>query len=247
MSAASNRHRILEALRRSGQPLDDDRLSTAADVHPRQQVNQICRALEKDGIVRRYRLAGEKLVNELIGADIALVPGEGDQAAGSRGISDASEPIDMAREPMLDSPPGHSREQRDAERVMLDLLGLQLGVVLEPARIVVADGTRVEVDGADAERSVLVECWAHQGPPKVAQKHKVLADTLKLTWIATKIEPRPRLFLCLGDPLAARPFLPTSKSWAAHALQDLGVTIAVVDLPLEVKDSVRAAQQRQYR
>lgn len=246
MSAASNRHQILEALRRSGQPLDDDRLSAAAGVYPRQQVNQICRALEKDGIVRRYLGPSKKLVNELIGADIALVSREGDQAGG-RGIADVSEPIDMVRDPMLDSPPGHSREQRDAERVMLDLLGLQLGVVLESARIVVTDGTRVEVDGADAARSVLVECWAHQGPPKVAQKHKVLADTLKLTWIATKIEPRPRLFLCLGDPLAARPFLPTSKSWAARALQDLGVTIAVVELPLEVKEKVRAAQQRQYR
>ncbi|MEU4217152.1 hypothetical protein [Actinoplanes sp. NPDC026623] len=130
---------------------------------------------------------------------------------------------------------------------MLDLLGLQLGVALEPTRIDVADGTRVEVDGVDAERTVLVECWAHQGPPKVAQKHKVLADTLKLTWIATKIEPRPRLYLCLADPLAAKPFLPTSKSWAAYALRDLGVTIAVVDLPSEVRDGVRAAQLRQYR
>jgi hypothetical protein len=91
---------------------------------------------------------------------------------------------------------------------------------------------------------VLVECWAHQGPSKVAQKHKVLADTLKLMWIATKIEPRPRLVLCLSDPLAARPFLPTSKSWAAYAMRDLGVTIAVVDLPLEVQTKVRAAQQR---
>src|SRR4051812_21687627 len=101
MSAASNRHRILEALRRSGQPLDDDRLSAAAGVYPRQQVNQICRALEKDGIVRRYLGPSEKLVNELIGAGIALVSIEGDQA-GSHGIADASEPIDVARDPMLD-------------------------------------------------------------------------------------------------------------------------------------------------
>jgi hypothetical protein len=245
MSAASNRHRILAALRDGGQPLDDDRLSVAAGVHPRQQVNQICRALEREGLVRRYLGPSEKLVNELIDAEIALVAGEEDQPEGPGG-SEAADQIVGTTDPMLDSPPGHSREQRDAERVMLDLLGLQLGVTLEPTRIVVADGTRVEVDGADAGRTVLVECWAHQGPPKVAQKHKVLADTLKLAWIATKIQPRPRLFLCLGDPLTARPFLPTSKSWAACALRDLGVTIAVVNLPLEVQEKVRAAQQRQY-
>jgi hypothetical protein len=157
------------------------------------------------------------------------------------------ERLATAGSPLLDAPPGHSREQRAAERVMLDLLSLQLGAALQPTRIEVADGTRVEVDEVDAERTVLVECWAHHGTPKVAQKHKVLADTLKLTWIATKIELRPRLYLCLADPLAAKPFLPMSKSWAAHALRDLGVTIAVVDLPSEVRDGVRAAQQRQYR
>ena len=50
-------------------------------------------------------------------------------------------------------PPGSSREQRDAERVMLDLLGQQLGRDLNPARLAVPSGERVEVDGADADRS----------------------------------------------------------------------------------------------
>ncbi|MET8149357.1 hypothetical protein ACIBSW_34385 [Actinoplanes sp. NPDC049668] len=246
MPTGSNRHRILEALRRSGQPLDDDRLSAVAQVNPRQQVNQICRALEQEGIVRRYPGPDQKLVNELVGADITFVETASDQRRYPRSV-ESVDPIVITGEAAIESPPGNSREQRDAERVMLDLLGLQLGVALDPTRIVVANGTRVELDGADAERTVLVECWAHQGPPKVAQKHKVLADALKLTWIATKIEPKPRLYLCLGDPLAARPFLPASKSWAAYALRDLGVTVAVVDLPSEVRDKVQAAQQRQYR
>jgi hypothetical protein len=47
-------------------------------------------------------------------------------------------------------------------------------------------------------------CWAHQGPPKSAQKHKVLADAFKLAWIATTVYPRPQLILCLSDPLATR-------------------------------------------
>ena len=111
----------------------------------------------------------------------------------------------------------------------------QLGRNLNPARLTVPSGERVEVDGADADRSILVECWAHQGPPKSAQRHKVLADAFKLTWIATTMYPRPRLIFCLSDPLAAAPFLPGARSWAARAFQDRGVTISVVDLPVDLR------------
>jgi hypothetical protein len=41
-------------------------------------------------------------------------------------------------------PPGNSREQRDAERVMLDLLGRHIGLELEPATITIPSGVRVE-------------------------------------------------------------------------------------------------------
>jgi hypothetical protein len=144
-------------------------------------------------------------------------------------------------------PPGNSREQRDAERVMLDLLSQQLSRELNPTRLTMPSGERVEVDGADAERSVLVECWAHQGPPKSAQRHKVLADAFKLTWISTTMAARPQLILCLSDPLAAAPFLPGARSWVARAFQDLGVKISVVDLPADLRHKLLQAQRRQYR
>ena len=62
------------------------------------------------------------------------------------------------------APPGSSSEQRDAERIMLDFLGQDLGLSLEPARIALPSDARIEVDGTDAGRTVLVECWAHRGP-----------------------------------------------------------------------------------
>jgi hypothetical protein len=148
-----------------------------------------------------------------------------------------------AREHRL--PPGRSPEQRDAERVMLDLLGRELA--LAPTKIAVASGARVEVDGCDTHRTILVECWAHQGAPKSAQRHKVLADALKLTWIASTIYPRLRLIVCMSDPAAAAPFQPTARSWAAQALRDLEIAIHVVDLPEATRQEIRAAQQRQYR
>ncbi|BCJ77003.1 hypothetical protein CS0771_65470 [Catellatospora sp. IY07-71] len=245
MVPTSNRQRILDALHQGARPLDDDQLSDATQIFPRQQVNQICRALEREGVIRRHPGPHQKLVNVLIQPAAVKVSARVLQPPTS--VSDSKGQSTGATADPTAFPPGHSQEQRDAEQVMLELLGQQLGVALAPTRIIVAAGTRVEVDGADADRRVLVECWAHQGPPKVAQRHKVLADTLKLTWIATKIQPRPQLYLCLSDPLAAKPFLPTSKSWAAQALLDLGVTIAVVDLPADTRDKVRAAQQRQYR
>lgn len=122
-----------------------------------------------------------------------------------------------------------------------------MGQKLNPARLTLPSGHRVEVGGADANRSTLAECWAHQGPPKSAQRHKVLADAFKLTWIATTIHPRPRLSLCLSDPLAAAPFAPHARSWAARALQDLGIAICVVDLPADVRADLLRAQHRQYR
>jgi hypothetical protein len=59
--------------------------------------------------------------------------------------------------------------------------------------------------------------------------------------------PKPRLILCLSDPLAAAPFLPGARSWAARAFQDLGVTICVVDLPAGLRQDLLQAQRRQYR
>ena len=130
---------------------------------------------------------------------------------------------------------------------MLDLLGAKLGRALNPARITVPSGERVEVDGADAGRTVLAECWAHQGAPKSAQRHKVLADAFKLAWIATTLYPRPQLILCLSDLLAAAPFLPAARSWAARALQDHGITVCVVSLPDELRQRLLLAQRRQFR
>jgi hypothetical protein len=247
VTAVDHRGRILEELRRSSRPLDDDQLSVCTGIQPRQQVNQICRALEQAGVIRRYRGSGQKIVNALL----ALDSGDPPAAIGLDLATRSSEPVGShataVRSVGHDLPPGSSGEQRDAERVMLDLLGRELGLTLEPAMITIPSGVRVEVDGCDPDRTVLVECWAHQGSPKAAQRNKVLADALKLSWISMTIYPRPRLILCLSDPLAANPFMPPARSWAAQAFQDLGVSISVVDLPEEVRQKVQAAQQRQYR
>jgi hypothetical protein len=196
-------------------------------------------------MVRRRPGLDGKIVNEWLGGqdrELASTPVPSGTAAPGQGAP--ADPAATANGAVL---AGDSAEQRGAERVMLDLLGAQLGLELNPAAITVPSGERVEVDGADDSRTVLAECWSHQGPPKSAQKHKVLADAFKLAWIATTLYPRPRLILCLSDPLAAAPFLPGARSWAARALQDHHITVSVVSLPGDLRQRLLQAQHRQYR
>jgi len=76
---------------------------------------------------------------------------------------------------------------------------------------------------------------------------QVLADAFKLTWISSTMHRRPQLISCPSDPLAAAPFVPGSRSWAAQALQDLGIAMRLVELPDEIRQSLLSAQQRQSR
>lgn len=140
-----------------------------------------------------------------------------------------------------------SAEQRRADSIMMRLLAERLGVELSPTTIAFDDGVRVEIDGADAARTVLVESWARIGAPKPAQRKKVLTDALKLSWVASKLETRPsQLILLMADPVAARPFT-EGTSWGARAIADLGVDVIVVELPQLEFESITAAQIRQYR
>lgn len=236
--------RVLEELRRCGTALDDDELVRRLGINPRQTINQVCRRLELAGRLRRYVGSAGKIVNDLGGAEgqPASEPTTRDKAT-DQAIERSAYSVGGESDR---GAAGDSSEQRHAERVMLELLGERMGVVLRPRRIALDGGVRVEVDGADEALSVLVEAWAHQGPPKVAQKHKVLADAFKLLHVAATLPVAPRLVLCLCDPEAAYHFT-TARSWAAHALRAFAVEIAVVELPADVKAAVCAAQQRQYR
>jgi hypothetical protein len=231
MPPATIQERILEALRRSARPLDDDELAQRLSVSPRQTINQACRRLQQAGRLKRFHGADGKLVNTVVQSNDRT-----DSSAHPAIL--ATTPAPLA--------PGDSREQRQAERFILEELSDQLDVALSPRRITFDSGARVEVDGADEELSVLAEIWAHQGSPKSAQKHKVLADTLKLLYVASTLPTTPRLVLCFADEEAARHFT-TSRSWAALALRDFGVEVRTVQLPKQIRAAIKIAQERQFR
>lgn len=104
----------MAVIRVSLRPLDDDQISERAGISPRQSVNQICRALERAGIVRRRIGPDGKIINEWLGDQgqerepegtsrpAAIVAGKG--IVGDDGASPAA----------LAVPDGDSGEQRDA-------------------------------------------------------------------------------------------------------------------------------------
>ena len=244
MADPTHAQRIMQALAAANHPLNDDELSQRLKIQPRQTVNQACRRLEQQGLLLRRTGPDGKIVN-IPRTQPSEVP-----AAVPADSFTRSTTVPMRGPEVVhadERPPGSSQEQRDAERVMLDLLVKELGLALDPMTITIPSGARVEVDGADVQKTVLVECWAHIGPPKAAQRHKVLSDALKLVWISSTLYPRPRLILCLADDAAAAPFRPSSRSWAGQALQDLNVEVIVVSIPGELRKTLQNVQVRQFR
>ena len=141
---------------------------------------------------------------------------------------------------------GDSAEQRAAEVVMLEALGNEVGAVLMKRRFRPVQGTWTEVDGVCDDPPMLVEVWAHQGPPRPAQKAKVMTDAAKMVWVEAEFFPRgARKMLLLADPAAAAHF--RGASWMAAALAHFGIEVRVVDLPPNHLEAVQIAQVRQVR
>lgn len=140
-----------------------------------------------------------------------------------------------------DTPKADSVEQRIAEAVALQLAANDLGVDLAPHQL---DG--MNFDGFAADPPTLVEVWAHIGPPKPAQKHKVTADGLKLVAADKRhFRGQARKIIVTIDAAAAAPFV--DGTWMARAFRDLGIKVLTVKLSADLMDRVRSAQRRQAR
>lgn len=141
--------------------------------------------------------------------------------------------------------PGNSQVQRDAELITIAWLGAELGCKLEPQRITLPDGSRLELDAFCEEPLVICEAWAHQGPPKSAQKFKVMNDAMNLRTARRVVGEHARAVLLFADDEAASHF--RRKTWQTIALAESGIEVMVADLPNELRAEIRAAQNRQYR
>lgn len=146
-----------------------------------------------------------------------------------------------------DVPPGishasSSHEQRDAEQKMLLRAGERYGVSLEGVRVPLPGGAFVEIDGASADLSVLVECYARQAVLKPAQVHKVATDLLKLVTVRDLVHPGARLALVVADPeVAAR----LHGGWLGEAVEHWEVEVLEVARDQATRHTLVAAQTRQ--
>jgi hypothetical protein len=145
----------------------------------------------------------------------------------------------------LKTQPGDSSEQQAAEQWLLGALSGKLGVRLTKKRWRLDGGSWTELDGFAESPLILCEAWAHVGPPKSAQKHKVMTDAFKLLFASSLLGRDSRRILLFGDHEAAKHFQGTS--WMAQCLRDYGIEVQVVDMSPDLKAKVLDAQARQYR
>ena len=136
-----------------------------------------------------------------------------------------------------------SSVQREAQLMMLEQLGDELDCTLAIDDRIGA----MEIDGVSQSPPILVETWAHQGPPRGGQYHKVMNDAFKLIYARSIFkgaeQPKLRLMLAFADARAAAPFC--GKSWRAQALDAAGIEVRVVDLPEVVRVGLRHTQEAQ--
>ena len=145
-----------------------------------------------------------------------------------------------------DSRPPHasdSREQRAAEKDIRDALAAELGVTFltqHPPAL----GT-LKLDGyAPGPPPVLVEVFAHVGPSKGGQRHKIAHDMTKLL-LAEKLLGVPcRKVIAVIDEAAVAH---ARKGWNGEFAKAFGFELRVVTGFTDRHEALRAVQERQRR
>jgi hypothetical protein len=142
-----------------------------------------------------------------------------------------------------------SDAQQAAGAEAIQAFGRREGVDLVPHRLQLRE-VSFQVDGyyTGPTRTILAEVYARVGPTRAAQRHRVMADLLKLALIRRLLlETRPdqaiSCALVFIDDEATG--VVGGKSWAALAAREFGIEIAVAAVQAETIAAVRAAQTRQ--
>ena len=113
------------------------------------------------------------------------------------------------------------------------------GPGLKPDSVLLGDTTPVKVDAVSPDKSVFIEIFAHQGPLKGGQRHKVTTDALKLITIG-RGHPGAQLVIALADETAAASL--KSNTWLAAALRLWNVDVVVVPITDDTRAQLLDAQ-----
>lgn len=141
--------------------------------------------------------------------------------------------------------PSDSTAQRDAEPLIVAAVAEYVGVELAAATIDLGDGVQVQIDGASADRAVLVEAYAHVGPLLSGQSRKLTTDAFKLVWAGGRIGAT-RLVIAVAD-VDAEAYLLRPRAWLTAALRDSAVEVLRVSIDAAATARVVEAQRVQFR
>jgi hypothetical protein len=125
---------------------------------------------------------------------------------------------------------------QSVERAMLERLSDLFGVALRPRVLELRDGNRTELEGIDADDSVVVQMVGNSGNFRSQHRNKVMADMFKLAWLRAAIFPDARIVLCVSETVA-QAF--SATAWTTSAARDLGIEVYV-----HAADGVTALERR---
>lgn len=136
----------------------------------------------------------------------------------------------------------NSSVQNLAEVEALAILETQLNCKFEKdARLPIE--AKVQLDGIDPNKRIIVEVYSRIGITKGGQTNKIKGDILKFALIDKYLDDKWRKILCFTSEETAKKF--RGSSWIALAVKAFNIEIIVVELSMEMQDSLREVQKRQ--
>ena len=131
-----------------------------------------------------------------------------------------------------------------AETAIRLQLAMDLGVEWRtdgPVPVQLPNGSKPEIDAVSVDGVTLAEIYAHQGPLKGGQVHKVARDVLKLITVV-RGRPSAQLHIAFASDAAAAS---ASRGWLGEAFEIWGIQPRVVHVSDEIRRELEEAQARQ--
>lgn len=146
---------------------------------------------------------------------------------------------------MKERHPSDSTEQQLAHKEILSLLNDKYQLNLESKKVLIND-TLFQVDGYSENPPILCEIYSRIGKMKVAQHNKIGKDILKMLLIEKMHNKTFRKIIAFADEEAAGPFK-EGESWYSKLKDLFKIEIIIIDIPIQLRESLINAQKRQYR
>lgn len=139
-----------------------------------------------------------------------------------------------------------SKEQMEAEEVIFELVKSLFGCELKNNhRIYLADNafTYIQPDFYSEDAAIVGEIFAHVGKPKKAQDNKISNDILKMLLLEKIQNKLYRKIIVVCDEMEEKKL--KGLSALAESIRQFGIEIIKIDIPVDVKEKIIEAQNRQ--